>query len=160
MERMLGSLLEASSYALQVLYNAEKNISIQVLRTQILNIKYILHKTGTEAMFADLGHFNVMAVQVHIYHLFEISGMYMQDVRLILPLHNINGNSSYFQISFSFTLFPAVSLAYIGQAAFLRKHPEHVLDTFYRSIPGKLFRMMNMMLLNFRTLWSSKKKHC
>ncbi|KAG2571844.1 potassium transporter 19-like [Panicum virgatum] len=61
--------------------------------------------TGTEAMFADLGHFNVRAVQ----------------------------------ISFSFTLFPAVSLAYIGQAAFLRKHPEHVLDTFYRSIPGPLF---------------------
>ena len=66
MERMLGSLLEASSYALQVLYNAEKNISIQVLRTQILNTKYIWHKTGTEAMFADLGHFNVRAVQVHI----------------------------------------------------------------------------------------------
>ncbi|KAL6652819.1 hypothetical protein ACP70R_011744 [Stipagrostis hirtigluma subsp. patula] len=57
--------------------------------------------TGTEAMFADLGHFNVRSVQ----------------------------------LSFSFLLFPAVSLAYIGQAAFLRKHPEHVLDTFYKSIP-------------------------
>nr|CAB3484398.1 unnamed protein product [Digitaria exilis] len=63
--------------------------------------------TGTEAMFADLGHFNVRAVQ----------------------------------LSFSFVLFPAVSLAYIGQAAFLRKHPEHVLDTFYKSIPERfLFR--------------------
>ncbi|KAL6843419.1 hypothetical protein ACP4OV_026741 [Aristida adscensionis] len=61
--------------------------------------------TGTEAMFADLGHFSVRAVQ----------------------------------LSFSFVLFPAVSLAYIGQAAFLRKHPEHVLDTFYRSIPEPLF---------------------
>ncbi|KAF8715447.1 hypothetical protein HU200_027098 [Digitaria exilis] len=61
--------------------------------------------TGTEAMFADLGHFNVRAVQ----------------------------------LSFSFVLFPAVCLAYIGQAAFLRKHPEHVLDTFYKSIPGPLF---------------------
>lgn len=61
--------------------------------------------TGTEAMFADLGHFNVRSVQ----------------------------------LSFSFVLFPAVSLAYIGQAAYLRKHPEHVLDTFYRSIPGPLF---------------------
>ena len=47
-------------------YNVENNISIQVLRTQILNTKYIWHKTGTEAMFADLGHFNVRAVQVHI----------------------------------------------------------------------------------------------
>ncbi|KAL6652818.1 hypothetical protein ACP70R_011743 [Stipagrostis hirtigluma subsp. patula] len=61
--------------------------------------------TGTEAMFADLGHFNVRSVQ----------------------------------LSFSFVLFPAVSLAYIGQAAFLRQHPEHVLDTFYRSVPGPLF---------------------
>ncbi|KAL5676123.1 hypothetical protein ACJX0J_012254, partial [Zea mays] len=61
--------------------------------------------TGTEAMFADLGHFNIRSIQ----------------------------------LSFSFILFPAVSLAYIGQAAFLRKHPEHVHDTFYKSIPGPMF---------------------
>ncbi|XP_006653356.1 potassium transporter 19-like [Oryza brachyantha] len=61
--------------------------------------------TGTEAMFADLGHFNIRSVQ----------------------------------LSFSFVLFPAVSLAYIGQTAFLRKHPEHVSDTFYKSIPAPLF---------------------
>ncbi|KAG0525578.1 hypothetical protein BDA96_06G068500 [Sorghum bicolor] len=61
--------------------------------------------TGTEAMFADLGHFNIRSIQ----------------------------------LSFSFILFPSVSLAYIGQAAFLRKHPEHVFDTFYKSIPGPLF---------------------
>ncbi|WVZ85464.1 hypothetical protein U9M48_032389 [Paspalum notatum var. saurae] len=63
------------------------------------------HETGTEAMFADLGHFNIRSIQ----------------------------------LSFSFILFPSVSLAYIGQAAFLRKHPEKVSDTFYKSIPGPMF---------------------
>jgi len=42
-----------------------------------------------------------------------------------------------------------VSLAYIGQAAFLRKHPEHVFDTFYKSIPGKLLKMMLHLNLIF-----------
>ncbi|KAJ4762204.1 Potassium transporter [Rhynchospora pubera] len=65
----------------------------------------LLCYTGTEAMFADLGHFNVRAIQ----------------------------------IGFSFALFPAVSLAYIGQAAYLRKHPEDVAGTYYKSIPSPLY---------------------
>nr|BAB32443.1 high-affinity potassium transporter [Phragmites australis] len=65
----------------------------------------ILCVTGTEGMFADLGHFNVRAVQ----------------------------------ISFTGILFPSVALCYIGQAAYLRKFPENVGDTFYRSIPAPLF---------------------
>ncbi|TKW18669.1 hypothetical protein SEVIR_5G446100v4 [Setaria viridis] len=65
----------------------------------------ILCITGTEAMFADLGHFNVRAVQ----------------------------------IGFSVVLFPSVLLAYIGQAAYLRIHPENVANTFYKSIPGPLY---------------------
>nr|XP_010929506.2 potassium transporter 5 [Elaeis guineensis] len=65
----------------------------------------VLAITGTEAMFADLGHFNVRAIQ----------------------------------ISFCFVLLPAVSLAYIGQAAYLTKFPEEVADTFYKSIPDPLF---------------------
>jgi len=40
------------------------------------------------------------------------------------------------QISFSFVTFPAILIAYIGQAAFLRKFPEKVENTFYDSIPG------------------------
>jgi len=65
----------------------------------------ILCVTGTEGMFADLGHFNIRAVQ----------------------------------ISFNAILFPSVTLCYIGQAAYLRKFPENVADTFYRSIPAPLF---------------------
>ncbi|ONK78290.1 uncharacterized protein A4U43_C02F16730 [Asparagus officinalis] len=62
----------------------------------------VLCITGAEAMFADLGHFNVRAIQ----------------------------------ISFVGALLPAVSLAYIGQAAYLTKYPENVADTFYKSLPG------------------------
>ncbi|RCV33425.1 hypothetical protein SEVIR_7G090200v4 [Setaria viridis] len=65
----------------------------------------VLCVTGTEGMYADLGHFNIRAVQ----------------------------------ISFNCVLFPSVALCYIGQAAYLRKFPENVADTFYRSIPGSLF---------------------
>ncbi|XP_020212862.1 potassium transporter 5 isoform X2 [Cajanus cajan] len=61
--------------------------------------------TGSEAMFADLGHFNVRAIQ----------------------------------ISFSCITCPAIVIAYIGQAAFLRKFPEKVNNTFYDSIPDPLY---------------------
>ncbi|GAB2231912.1 hypothetical protein Drorol1_Dr00010931 [Drosera rotundifolia] len=61
--------------------------------------------TGTEAMFADLGHFNVHAIQ----------------------------------ISFSTMVLPAILLAYSGQAAYLSKHSEDVLNTFYASIPHKVY---------------------
>ncbi|KAL6188318.1 hypothetical protein ACLB2K_039711 [Fragaria x ananassa] len=61
--------------------------------------------TGTEAMFADLGHFNVKAIQV----------------------------------SFSCVAFPALITAYCGQAAYLRKFPNHVEKTFYNSIPDPLY---------------------
>ncbi|TKY57008.1 Potassium transporter 5 [Spatholobus suberectus] len=61
--------------------------------------------TGSEAMFADLGHFNVRAIQ----------------------------------ISFSCITCPAILAAYIGQAAFLRKFPGKVANTFYDSIPHRLY---------------------
>ncbi|KAK1682269.1 hypothetical protein QYE76_043117 [Lolium multiflorum] len=43
------------------------------------------------------------------------------------------------QLSFGFGLVPSVLLAYAGQAAFLRKYPEEVANTFYRSTPTALF---------------------
>ncbi|KAL2347303.1 hypothetical protein Fmac_001303 [Flemingia macrophylla] len=57
---------------------------------------------GSEAMFADLGHFSVRAIQ----------------------------------ISFTCVVFPAILIAYFGQAAYLRKFPEKVSNTFYACIPG------------------------
>ncbi|KAI3467836.1 hypothetical protein Pfo_024499 [Paulownia fortunei] len=71
----------------------------------------VLCITGTEAMFADLGHFNVPAIQV-------------------LCLFYLN-------ISFSGIVFPSLLTAYNGQAAYLSKFPNHVEHTFYDSIPGK-----------------------
>ncbi|KAI3911368.1 hypothetical protein MKW98_010255 [Papaver atlanticum] len=52
--------------------------------------------TGSEAMFADLGHFSYTAIQ----------------------------------IAFSFLVYPALILAYMGQAAYLSRH--HLMETSYR----------------------------
>ncbi|KAL2612180.1 hypothetical protein R1flu_023872 [Riccia fluitans] len=65
----------------------------------------VLCLTGTEAMFADLGHFSVKAVQ----------------------------------IAFTTLVYPCLLTAYIGQAAYLLKHPEDVSQTFYNSIPNKVY---------------------
>ncbi|KAL1810659.1 hypothetical protein ACET3Z_020724 [Daucus carota] len=61
--------------------------------------------TGTEAMFADIGHFSVLAVQ----------------------------------LSFTSVVLPALLATYIGQAAYLSKNPGDVADTFYASIPEKVY---------------------
>ncbi|MCL7040776.1 hypothetical protein MKW94_020674, partial [Papaver nudicaule] len=55
----------------------------------------------TEALFADLAHFPVSAVQV----------------------------------AFTMLVFPCLLLAYTGQAAYIIKNQDHVIDAFYRSIP-------------------------
>lgn len=61
--------------------------------------------TGSEAMFADLGHFSYAAIQ----------------------------------IAFSFLVYPALILAYMGQAAFLSKHHPMASDiSYYVSVPEKV----------------------
>lgn len=65
----------------------------------------VLCITGAEAMFADLGHFSVRAIQ----------------------------------IAFSFVVFPCLILAYMGQAAYLMKHPDSSARIFYDSVPESLF---------------------
>ncbi|KAH0854557.1 hypothetical protein HID58_063712 [Brassica napus] len=65
----------------------------------------MLSITGIEALFADLSHFPVSAVQ----------------------------------IAFTAIVFPCLLLAYSGQAAYIRNHPHHVADAFYRSIPGSVY---------------------
>ena len=58
---------------------------------------------GTEALFADVGHFTVKSIQ----------------------------------ISMCSVIYPALILAYTGQAAFLRKHNNLIGDPFFQSIPRK-----------------------
>ncbi|CAE6030211.1 unnamed protein product [Arabidopsis arenosa] len=65
----------------------------------------MLSITGIEALFADLSHFPVSAVQ----------------------------------IAFTVIVFPCLLLAYSGQAAYIRRYPDHVADAFYRSIPGSVY---------------------
>nr|XP_023919633.1 potassium transporter 5-like [Quercus suber] len=65
----------------------------------------VLAITGTEALFADLGHFSVRSIQ----------------------------------ISMCCVTYPALILAYTGQASFLRKHNDLVATAFYKSIPGPLY---------------------
>ncbi|KAK2967132.1 hypothetical protein RJ640_006841 [Escallonia rubra] len=65
----------------------------------------MLSITGTEALFADLAHFPVPAVQ----------------------------------LAFTVVVFPCLLLAYSGQAAYLVKNKDHVVDAFYRSIPDRHF---------------------
>ncbi|MCD7456621.1 hypothetical protein HAX54_032401 [Datura stramonium] len=43
------------------------------------------------------------------------------------------------QISMCCVTYPALILAYLGQAAFLRNHIDDVSDTFYKSIPQSLY---------------------
>ncbi|GAB2298107.1 peroxysomal 3-ketoacyl-CoA thiolase A (THIL) [Dionaea muscipula] len=65
----------------------------------------MLSITGTEALFADLGHFPVLAIQ----------------------------------IAFTAVVFPCLLLAYCGQAAYIVKNTDHVVDAFYRSIPDSIY---------------------
>ncbi|KAL2539975.1 Potassium transporter 2 [Abeliophyllum distichum] len=68
--------------------------------------------TGSEAMFADLGHFSYAAIQM----------------------------------AFTFLVYPALILAYMGQAAYLSKHHHTIHDIgFYVSVPG--LAVMAVMLV-------------
>ncbi|KAG6557644.1 hypothetical protein Mapa_000925 [Marchantia paleacea] len=65
----------------------------------------VLCITGTEAMFADLGHFSQLSIK----------------------------------IAFTGVVYPCLILSYMGQAAYLSKHPEHIGRTFYMSIPKPVY---------------------
>ncbi|KAL5826691.1 hypothetical protein ACOSQ3_018527 [Xanthoceras sorbifolium] len=43
------------------------------------------------------------------------------------------------KIAFTFVVFPCLLLAYMGQAAYLMKHPESATRIFYVSVPDSLF---------------------
>lgn len=62
----------------------------------------MVKNVGTEALFADVGHFSVKSIQ----------------------------------ISMCAVTYPALLLAYTGQASYLHTHINEVGDTFFKSIPG------------------------
>lgn len=65
----------------------------------------LLSITGTEALYADVGHFSTSAVQ----------------------------------IVFSGFVFPCLLASYVGQAAYLSIHNDHVSQAFYKSIPETVY---------------------
>ncbi|XP_016440980.2 potassium transporter 19 [Nicotiana tabacum] len=75
----------------------------------------VLSVTGTEALFADVGHFTVQSIQ----------------------------------ISMCCVTYPALILAYTGQASFLRKNADDVSDTFFKSIPRKHNIYMHINTVEF-----------
>ncbi|TQD76857.1 hypothetical protein C1H46_037597 [Malus baccata] len=67
------------------------------------------------------------------------------------------------QIAFTVVVFPCLLLAYSGQAAYLMKNRDHVIDAFHYSIPGTAvvivmlvttFLMMLVMILVWRCHWT------
>ncbi|KAL2494136.1 Potassium transporter 11 [Forsythia ovata] len=86
----------------------------------------MLSITGTEALFADLAHFPVSAVQ----------------------------------LAFTVIVFPCLLLAYSGQAAYLMQNKEHVIDAFYRSIPGTAVVIVMLVTTFLMTLIMLLVWHC
>lgn len=65
----------------------------------------LLAITGTEAMFADLGHFTAASIR----------------------------------IAFACAVYPCLVVQYMGQAAYLSKNLEYISNSFYASIPDKVY---------------------
>ncbi|GAB2220986.1 hypothetical protein Droror1_Dr00012147 [Drosera rotundifolia] len=65
----------------------------------------VLCITGSEALFADLGHFNKQSIQA----------------------------------AFMFAIYPSLALTYVGQTAYLIKHPNDFADGFYKFIPKPVY---------------------
>ncbi|XP_058198976.1 potassium transporter 10-like isoform X3 [Rhododendron vialii] len=86
----------------------------------------MLSITGTEALFADLAHFPVSAIQ----------------------------------LAFTVVVFPCLLLAYCGQAAYLVKHKDHVIDAFYHSIPGTAVVIVMLATTLLMTLIMLLVWHC
>lgn len=90
--------------------NCHISIASQMVKNDRLNSdSSLLTTSGTEALFADLAHFPVSAIQ----------------------------------LAFTVIVFPCLLLTYMGQAAYLMQNKEHVVDAFYRSIPG-MFCFLNL----------------
>jgi K+ transporter len=100
---LLKSPFDQNSIIINHKSNDDFNCHIIHSRTQIDLLKLLDKHAGTEALFADVGHFTVRSIQ----------------------------------ISMCSVTYPALMLAYIGQASFLRHNNNLVKDTFYESIPGK-----------------------
>ncbi|KAL4579548.1 hypothetical protein LXL04_015698 [Taraxacum kok-saghyz] len=90
----------------------------------------VLCITGSEALFADLGHFDRPSIQVFCYSIFYF---------LIIVEMSCLLNQEPKQIAFLSFIYPSLILTYAGQTAYLIKHPNDHNDGFYKFIPKKLY---------------------
>ncbi|GFY91042.1 K+ uptake permease 6 [Actinidia rufa] len=97
--------------------------------------------TGSEAMFADLGHFSQLSIKFP---------------RAVDPSISLLVGSP--EIAFTSIVYPSLILAYMGQAAYLSQH--HVIENdyrigFYVSVPGRKIKMAGSS--NCHTCCSGRK---
>lgn len=90
---------------------------------------------GSEAMFADLGHFSYSAIQVSLTFL-VVSSLCIVNTDLDTN-QGVATPTVLVQVAFTFLVYPALILAYMGQAAYLSQHhhTSHRIS-FYVSVPG------------------------
>ncbi|MQL98348.1 hypothetical protein Taro_031056 [Colocasia esculenta] len=111
--------------------------------------------TGSEAMFADLGHFSQLSIKeaITISQLFDTSfhqwpaplgssgDLVGKRNSPSGPLQGSLFGSQFVLIAFTSVVYPSLLLAYMGQAAYLSKH--HIIESdyrigFYVSVPERL----------------------
>lgn len=109
-----------------------------------------LNHAGSEAMYADLGHFSRRSIKVttQIEFLACRLLLYILVVLIVcgarfglILLWNLRkwGLQWSMQIAFTCVVYPSLLLGYIGQAAYLSKNLHHVEHGFYHSIPSMLY---------------------
>lgn len=109
---------------------------------------FIIH-AGSEAMFADLGHFSYSAIQVISYIPRPYSILHISRMRICILISMLQ------QVAFTLLVYPALILAYMGQAAYLSQHhhSNHQIS-FYVSVP-RMFMSFLFLMFVFNQKFSS-----
>ena len=107
---------------------------------------------GTEALFADLGHFSYRSIQVKTK---KVKILETSIIHLCLEMYWQRTVDSG-QVAFTALVYPCLILTYIGQAAYLMGHMSDVSDPFYSSLPRMsslslpMSKLIFALLINFR----------
>ncbi|CAK9135880.1 unnamed protein product [Ilex paraguariensis] len=139
-----------------------KNMFLYVVFSAVSGLEFLIskeHHQRLEAMFADLGHFSYAAIQIAFTFLVypALILAYMGQAAYMSEHHETSYNIGFYdsvpgleamfadlghfsyaaiQIAFTFLVYPALILAYMGQAAYMSEHHETSYNIgFYDSVP-------------------------